>query len=146
MQTPNYRPIRDYRKCLIDAADYRNEFRTPVEELQKKYAPIVAKIEEQSSSKLIKLIRRKGGKRIVKTLLLSPVVSQRLNQELPRIKRLSDEFDGFSVPQFRSLLRIGGTSARKYINLLAASGIIRSDGRRWASKYRWCADSNSPRL
>lgn len=146
MQMTNYRPIRDYRKCLIDASDYKNEFRTPVEELKDRYASIVEKLEEQSSSKMLKLVRRKGSKRIVKTLLLSTSVSQRLNQELPRIKRLSDDFDGFSAPQFRALLKIGGTSARKYINLLLASGIIKSDGKRWAAKYRWCANSTMVRL
>lgn len=133
----NYRPIRDYRRALLNSTDHKDEFRTSVEELQKLYEPFVDQIAEESSSKKIKLVKCRGNRKIVRTLILSPSVKHRLNQELPRIKRLSDEFNGFSTPQLRSLLKVGGTSARKYVNILLASGFVKSDGRRWAAKFQW---------
>lgn len=133
----NYRPLRDYRSSLINSIDYRNEFRTSVEELQKLYAPFVEQLEQETAIKKIKLVKYKSGKKIVRILTLSPEVRHKLTQELPRIKRLWEEFNGFSTPQLRVLLKVGGTSARKYINILLAIGIIKSDGKRWAARYQW---------
>lgn len=117
-----------------------------MEDLQKLYAPFVEQLEKESTSKMIKLVKLRGNRKITRTLLLSPVVSHKLNQELPRIKRLSDEFNGFSTPQLRSLLKVGGTSARKYINILLASGFVKSDGRRWAAKFRWNENQTNTKL
>lgn len=147
MKTLETRPLRDYRLCLLDSSNsFQDDSRPSVEVLQKKYSSIVDLINDESSNKRIQLIKQRGDRKITKTIVLSNIVRQRLNRELPRIRQLSRQFDGFSAIQFKLLLKIGSTSTQKYINILLASNIIKSDGKSWASKYYWNDELRRMRL
>lgn len=137
MQRTSYRPIRDYRQLQISYYDAEDPLRPTVEELQKKYESFVERFKEKQISKRLQITKDRGDKKITKTLILSPSVSERLNTELPRIKKLAEEFNEFSAAQLAALLKVGGTTARKYINLLLATGVIKSNGSKWAVRYKW---------
>jgi hypothetical protein len=132
-----YRPVRDYRINLIRSFDQNpNEFRTPVEVLEKKYEKAIENLEEDHPCKEFRLIRGRGDT-TTKTIKASYSLCQRINRMLPRVKKLSEDLGEFSPLHLKTLLNIGGTSAQKYIDILLASGLIVSNGRSWGARYRW---------
>jgi hypothetical protein len=130
--------LRDCRPSLLDLSVVsQDDGRPTVEELQKKYASVVDVINEESSNKIITFTKQRGNQEITKTIMVSNIVRQTLNRALPKIRKLSRQFDGFSASQFKLLLKIGGTSTQKYINILLATNILKSDNSKWSARYKW---------
>lgn len=141
MQDSNYRPIKDYRMHLVNSITNDDEYRPSVETLEKKYARVVEHIEDETRTKQVKLVKRRGTKRVVKLMISTLRIRQLLNRALPKIKRFSQESNGFSVSDFQVFMRVRNTAVQKYINLLLAAGLIKHDGKQWASKYIWNEES-----
>lgn len=131
--------IKDRRLELADSYDYsfNNLHRTPVDTLIAKYAPVIDRFNEEHSKQEIILIRRKGDRYIRKRLVLTFNLKHRLNKAIPKLKEFSKQYGNFTIPQFCDLLDIKKTAAWKYVDLLLAYNLLKSDGKVWDERFQW---------
>ncbi len=143
MLIQNHRTQRDIRPEAVSYLSHTQEdkYRIPVSVLEAKYAGKVKKLASENKSYL-KLVKWRGEKCIIKTVILTESVKRKLNRILPKIKETSTDFGGFVVGDISAIARVNKVAAHKYINILLAGGLIVSDNKAWSARYTWNTSSD----
>lgn len=141
------KPMRDHRLELADSYCLPEDitFRPPVEALIERYAPHVARLANQKST-TVRLTKVRGGQTVVRNLILSSVVRDRLNRALPRIRSLSKRSGRFTALQFCNLLNVKPAAGNKYLNILLATELLKSDEKVWGASYSWSGTAKNSYL
>lgn len=109
-------------------------YRTPVEVLEKRYAALVEK-QASETKRVVPFVRVRGGRQVTHRIVLTSGVKRRLNALLPRLRAIATKDGAFTAADLALLAGVRTPAANRYINILLAFKIVKSDEKPWGATY-----------